>query len=64
MRDAKQGQEKWQLSKEKILFVLGIVLILYEGIFAGFFHQEFHFEVLLTGLALCGVSVAQWWDNL
>lgn len=59
----KNGHNAWTLTKEKILMYSGIAVITYEVAFAEQLGQSFHFEVLLAGLALCGVSIAQWGDK-
>jgi len=53
----------WKITKEKILFFSGLVLIGFEAITPFFSSTAFRFEVVLAGLALCGVSIAQWGDK-
>lgn len=60
---SRRQRERWQLTREKILMSCGLILIGYETIVSPALAQPFHFEVLLAGLALCGVSVSQWGDK-
>lgn len=53
----------WQLTKEKILMFSGLMLIAFETINAEVLGRTFHTEFVLAGLALCGVSIAQWGDK-
>jgi hypothetical protein len=53
----------WQARKERILFWAGLTLIGYEVLVPELLGENFHFEVLLTGLALCGVAITQWGDR-
>jgi hypothetical protein len=57
------GSNAWSITKEKILFFAGLAIIAYEIIVPELLGEPFHFEVLITGLALCGVSVTQWGDK-
>lgn len=57
------GNTKWQLTKEKILMFSGLILCLAEFISAEIFSRPFHFEFLILGAALCGVSIASWGDK-
>lgn len=57
------NRERWLLTREKILMICGLCLIGYEAIFADILGQPFHFEILLAGLALCGVAIGQWGDK-
>lgn len=59
----RRAQERWPLTKEKILMFCGLGLIIYESTLAERLGSQFHFEILLAGLALCGVSIAQWGDK-
>lgn len=56
------ARQSWQLTREKILMVFGLTLISATFVVSllGF---PFHFEFLLCGLALCGISIAQWGDK-
>jgi hypothetical protein len=49
--------------REKILLVAGLVVIIYEVAIAEALGRQFHFEVLIAGLALCGISITQWGDK-
>jgi hypothetical protein len=53
----------WKNTKEKVLLSFGLGLIAVETINAEVFSGTFHLEFLLAGLALCGVSIAQWGDR-
>lgn len=53
----------WALTKEKILFGLGVLLVLFEFVNAELLDRPFHIEFLIAALALCGVSIAQWGDK-
>lgn len=57
------GDKRWRLLREKILMFSGLTLT---G--ASFINSEirggvFHYEFLIAGLALCGISIAQWGDR-
>lgn len=41
----------------------GIALVSAEFINAEIFSGTFHLEFLIGGLALCGISIAQWGDR-
>ena len=62
-RKTSHSRERWLLTREKILMVAGLLLIAYESIVPDLSGEPFHFEILLAGLALCGVSIAQWSDK-
>lgn len=53
----------WKVTKEKILFGLGIVLVIFEFANTELLERPFHVEFLIAALALCGVSIAQWGDK-
>lgn len=53
----------WKSAKEKILMFFGLIIISVELVHTEFFGGTFHLEFLLAGLALCGVSIAQWGDR-
>lgn len=55
-------RQSWLLIREKILMGFGITLISATFVVTTF-GVEFHFEFLLCGLALCGISIAQWGDK-
>jgi hypothetical protein len=57
------GERLWRVTKEKILMFAGLAIIFSELINAEVFGRTFHFEFLLAGLALCGISIAQWEDR-
>ena len=54
---------RWSVTKEKILMASGLAIIFAEFISAEVFGDPFHFEFLLVGLTLCGVSITQWGDK-
>lgn len=63
MTFSENGEKQWKLTREKVLMTAGLLLI---G--ASFVNSEirggtFHLEFLLAGLALCGISIAQWGDK-
>lgn len=59
----RNGRRKWPITKEKILMFCGLVLIGAEFINAELRGDSFHYEFLICGLALCGISIAQWGDK-
>lgn len=56
-------QDQWRLTREKILMFCGLLLIAAEFTNAEIRGGTFHLEFLLGGLALCGISIAQWGDR-
>lgn len=59
-----RGKDKqWRLTREKILMSFGLCLIAAEFINAEVRGATFHLEFLIGGLALCGISIAQWGDR-
>lgn len=56
-------QQRWRLTREKILMRAGLLLVAAEFINAEIFSGTFHLEFLFGGLALCGISVAQGLDR-
>lgn len=59
----KNPQHQWRLTREKILMFFGLSLIAAEFINAEVRSGTFHLEFLIGGLALCGISIAQWGDK-
>jgi hypothetical protein len=59
------GSAKWRLTKEKILMFSGIALIWYAAISVLTFNVSIvgAGQILLAGLACCGVSIARWGDK-
>lgn len=55
--------KQWRLTREKILMFFGLALIAAEFINAEIRGATFHYEFLIGGLALCGISIAQWGDR-
>ncbi len=53
----------WQLTKEKILMYAGLGFCSAEFIAVEAFNRPWHFEWLILGAALCGVSIASWGDK-
>lgn len=51
------------MRREQILMFFGLCLIAAEFINAEVRGATFHYEFLLGGLALCGISLAQWGDR-
>lgn len=54
---------RWRLTREKLLMFCGLALICAEFVNAEILGGSFHYEFLIGGLALCGISVAQWGDK-
>lgn len=50
-------------SKENILFLLGVAIVVFEVVHAEVLGHPFHYEFLIAGLALCGVSITQLADR-
>jgi hypothetical protein len=55
-------RQKWLRIKEKVLLTAGLVLIAAEFVTVGL-GWPFHYEFLLAGGMLCGVSIAQGFDR-
>lgn len=51
------------LTRENILFTLGIGIIVGEFFLSEVLGRAFHYEFLLAGLALCGVGITQLADR-
>lgn len=60
---ARGNGEKWGLLREKILMAFGLLIIGIEEVNSEIFGGTFHYEFLIAGLALCGISIAQWGDR-
>lgn len=56
-------RKRWLLTREKILMCCGLLLVGYESVIIDLIGEPFHFEIILAGLALCGVSISQWQDR-
>lgn len=56
-------KQKWLLTREKVLFVSGLLLTFSSFINADIRGGTFHYEFLIGGLALCGISITQWGDK-
>lgn len=56
------GGSRWG-TREKILMYFGLALISAAFINSEVLGRTFHAEFLLGGLALCGISIAQWGDR-
>ena len=59
----KNGDKKWRLTKEKIFMSFGLAIICASFINSELFAGSFHYEYLIVGLALCGISITQWGDK-
>ena len=57
------GDTKWRLLREKILMFSGLTLIGSSFVNSEIVGGAFHYEFLIAGLALCGISIAQWGDR-
>ena len=57
-----KGGNGWGL-REKILMFFGLGIIMLEEINAEIFSGTFHYEFLVVGAALCGISITQWGDK-
>ena len=57
------GRRRWILTREKILMASGLTVIAFQLFAAEPLGYTFRLEFLLAGLALCGVSIAQWGDH-
>lgn len=51
------------LTRENILFVVGLGIIIFEVINAEALNHPYHYEFLVLGAALCGVSITQLGDR-
>lgn len=58
-----RAHDQWRLTREKILMFAGLLLIAGEFTNAEVFGGAFHYEFLLGGLALCGISISRWGDK-
>lgn len=56
-------QQRWRLTKEKVLMRSGLTLIAAEFINAEIISGTFHLEFVIAGCALCGISLAQGLDR-
>jgi hypothetical protein len=50
-------------SRENILFIVGIGIIVFEVINAEVLSRPYHYEFLVLGGALCGVGITQYGDR-
>ncbi len=57
------GVDKWKALREKILMFCGLGIIGGEFVNAELFRGTFHYEFLVVGAALCGISIAQFGDR-
>lgn len=51
------GDRKWKYKKERILFFTGLGIILASFVNSEILGGVFHYEYLIVGTALCGISV-------
>ncbi len=61
--DNGNGDKKWRATREKILFYAGLIIIAASFINSEIVGGVFHYEFLLAGAALSGISIAQWGDR-
>jgi hypothetical protein len=57
------GDRKWRLTKEKTLFFLGVAIIVATWISSELFGRPLHYEYLVLGGTLCGISTTLWGDK-
>lgn len=57
------GEEHWRLNREKILMYSGLIIIAASFINSELLGGTFHYEYLIVGAALCGISITQWGDR-
>lgn len=50
-------------TRQNILFVLGVLIIVFEVIHAEVLNSPFHYEFLVLGASLCGVAITQIGDR-
>jgi hypothetical protein len=53
----------WKATKEKVLLTAGLSLIGFSAAVSVFASAAFRYELVIAGLALCGVGLAQWGDR-
>lgn len=51
------------ITRENILFAVGLAIIVGEFVHAELLGHSFHYEFLIAGLACCGVSITQLGDR-
>jgi hypothetical protein len=61
--DRKDHHLHWKITREKILMYSGLTLVGASFINSEILGGVFHYEFLIAGLALCGISIAQWGDR-
>lgn len=52
-----------RISRQSLLMTLGVAIIIFEVVNAEVLDRPFHYEFLIAGLALCGVSITQITDR-
>lgn len=57
------GEKKWRLNREKILMYAGLAIICATWINSELLGRPFHYEYLVLGAALCGISITTWGDK-
>lgn len=62
-RSHKKRKPRWWCTREGILMASGLAIILAEFINAEVVGGSFHYEFLIVGVSLCGVSITQWKDR-
>lgn len=50
-------------TRERVLMVAGLIVIGVELVNSEVLGGVFHFEFLIAGLALCGISITSWGDK-
>jgi hypothetical protein len=58
-----QQVKRGLLTRENVLFVVGLAIIIFEVINAEVLDNPYHYEFLVLGAALCGVSITQLGDR-
>jgi hypothetical protein len=53
----------WEITREKILMVAGLFIATTELVISVVDPAAFHYEFLIFGGSLCGISIAQWGDK-
>lgn len=55
--------KKWKITREKILLNAGLIMMGSQIAIEILQPENFRFEFLIAGGALCGISIAQWGDR-
>jgi hypothetical protein len=62
-RDSLQRDSAWHLTREKILMAAGLAIAASELVLTVVDPAAFHYEFLIFGGSLCGISITQWGDK-